>query len=44
MSMYGDDENGIKKENLYCELENFLADHSVDELLRVVADVIEYSR
>ena len=43
MSMYGEDgsECEYKKEVLYDELERFLKSHSIDELLRVLADVVE---
>ena len=43
MSRYGEDcgEYEYKKEDLYYELERFLESHSLDELLRVLADVVE---
>ena len=41
--MYGDGANGNQKNNLYDEIREFLENHSVDELLRIVADAIEYN-
>ena len=37
MSMYGDDENGNRKNNLHNEIVSFLEDHPVSELLEIVA-------
>ena len=43
MSMYGEDGEGYeyKKEDLYYEMKKFLETHTIDELLRVLADVVE---
>lgn len=40
MSMYGDSE--WDKNNLYDELREFLKDHKVSELLKIVTDAVEY--
>lgn len=40
MSMYGDDDNGYRKENLYSEMKDFLEEHSISELLQIVTDCI----
>ena len=43
MSKYGEDcgEYEYKEEDLYYELKRFLESRSLDELLRVLADVVE---
>ena len=43
MSMYGEDGEGYeyRKEDLYNEMKKFLETHTIDELLRVLADVVE---
>ena len=40
MSMYGDDHYGMSKEYLFNEIEEFLEEHPISELLEVVADAI----
>ena len=42
MSMYGDDRYGSQKNDIYDEIKQFLEDHPVSELLRIVADIVEY--
>lgn len=42
MSMYGDDRNGMDKNELYSEIREFLKNHDVFELIRIIADVLEY--
>jgi len=44
MSMYGDDKNGGEKNGMYDEIKWFLENHSISELLEIVADVIRYER
>ena len=41
MSMYGDDEHGCQMNDLYDELNRFLEDNPVSELLQIVTDVVE---
>ncbi len=41
MSMYEDDEKGRNKEDLFYTIMDFLEDHSIAELLTVVADAVE---
>ena len=41
MSMYGESEYNSQKNDIYYEIEWFLEDHPVSELLQIVADVIE---
>ena len=41
MSMYGDDHYGQQKNDLLCQIEEFLEEHPVSELLEIVADAIE---
>ncbi len=41
MSMYGDDEHGRRMNDLYDEINNFLEDNPVSELLKIVTDVVE---
>ncbi len=43
MSMYGESEYASEKNNLFDEIRNFLEGHPVEELIRIVADAIEYS-
>ena len=38
---YGSDRNASEKERLYESVRDFLESHTVDELLRIIADVIE---
>ena len=42
MSMYGDDMRGMRKNNLYEEIRDFLETHSISELLEIVKDAVEY--
>ncbi len=41
MSMYGESHYNEQKNNLYEELEIFLQEHPIFELLQIVADVVE---
>lgn len=41
MSMYGDDDYHYNMECLYNEIEEFLEEHPISELLKIVIDVIE---
>lgn len=41
MSMYGDSEYNSEKNDLYDEIKWFLEEHSVSELLQIIADVVE---
>ena len=43
MSMYGDGESAWDKNRLFDEMRRFLENHSIDELLRIVADAVECS-
>ena len=43
MSMYGESEYAGEKNILFEELRRFLEEHPVEELIRIVADAIEYS-
>lgn len=40
MSMYGESDYNREKNNIYDEIEEFLRDHPISELLRIIADVI----
>lgn len=42
--MYGDDENGMAKNNLHDEMVDFLQDHPVSELLEMVANAVSYAK
>lgn len=42
MSMYGDSESAREKEDVYFEIKEFLKTHSMEELLRIIADVLEF--
>ena len=42
MSMYGESEYNSQKNDIYDEIKWFLEEHPVSELLRIIADVIEY--
>lgn len=42
MSMYGDDENGNRKNDLHNEMVSFLEDHQISELLEMVALVVSF--
>ena len=41
MSMYGDDDKGRQKNDLYDDIRDFLQDNPISELIKVVADVIK---
>jgi len=41
MSMYGDGDYAREKNNIYEEMRDFLENHSISELIRIVSDVIE---
>ena len=41
MSMYGDSEYNMDKNNIYDEIRWFLEGHPMSELLQIVADVVE---
>ena len=42
MSMYGEDgSTGYDKENLYCDLAEFLENHMLFELLEILSDVVK---
>ena len=41
MSMYGDDRYHSQMNDIYDEIKRFLEDHSVSELLTIVADAVE---
>jgi len=42
MSKYGEDgSSGYAKENLYDEIDSFLQNHTIAELLEVLADVVK---
>ena len=43
MSMYGESEYAEEKNYLFNEIQRFLEEHPIEELIRIVADVIEYS-
>lgn len=43
MSIYGESEYAEEKNYLFNEIQRFLEDHPVEELIRIVADAIEYS-
>lgn len=43
MSQYGDDENGMIKNNLHDEMVDFLKDHPVSELLDIMANAITFA-
>ena len=40
MSMYGESDYNREKNNVYDEIEGFLQDHPISELLQIIADVI----
>lgn len=42
MSMYGDDRYNEEKNDMYSEIEDFVKNHSLSELLEIIADVIKY--
>jgi hypothetical protein len=42
--MYGDDMHGMRKNNLYDEIRDFLETHKISELLEIVTDCIEYEK
>ena len=44
MSMYGDDENGTRKNDLHYEMVRFLEDHPVSELLEMVANAVSEAK
>lgn len=44
MSMYGDDENGNRKNYLHDEMVSFLEDHPVSELLEMVANAVRCTK
>ena len=41
MSMYGESEYNLQKNNMYNEIKWFLEEHPVSELLQIIADVVE---
>ena len=41
MSMYGDDGYHSQMNDIYDEMERFLEEHPVSELLKIVSDVVE---
>ena len=40
MSMYGEGDYNMEKNDIYDEIEEFLQDHPISELLQIIADVI----
>lgn len=40
MSMYGEGDYNREKNDIYDDLEEFLQDHPISELLEIIADVI----
>lgn len=40
MSMYGEGDYNEEKNDIYDEIERFLQDHPISELLRIISDVI----
>ena len=42
MSMYGDSEYNMDKEDIYDRMKDFLESHPLHELLEVLADVVEF--
>lgn len=43
MSRYGEDgSTGYAKEDLYDEMDDFLDDHTISELMEILADVLRY--
>ena len=44
MSMYGESDYSCEKNNLYDEIKYFLENHPISELLKIVADVIEWEK
>lgn len=40
MSMYGESDYNREKNDIYDEIEEFLQDHPISELLQIIADVI----
>lgn len=43
MSMYGESEYAGEKNYLFNEIQRFLEEHPIEELMRIIADAIEYS-
>lgn len=43
MSMYGESEYNEEKNYLFYEIQRFLEEHPIEELMRIIADAIEYS-
>ena len=41
--MYGESEYAEEKNYLFNEIQSFLEEHPIEELMRIVADAIEYS-
>ena len=41
MSKYGEGSYNAQKGDIYYEIERFLQDHPMSELLRIIADVVE---
>ncbi len=44
MSRYGDSEYANEKNDISYEIEAFLETHPVEELLRIIADILEWKR
>ena len=44
MSRYGDSDYNREKNDIYYELEEFLENHPIFELLQIVSDVIQYEK
>lgn len=45
MSMYGEDgSTGYDKEDIYYKMQDFIENHSIEELLCILADVIRESK
>lgn len=42
MNRYGQDTKGIHKEELYNNIEDFVSNYGLAELLKIVTDYIEY--
>lgn len=42
MSMYGDSEYANDKNDLYDNIKEFLEEHPISELMKIVSDVIKY--
>ena len=46
MSIYGEDGDmpySYKKEDMYYEIETFLKEHKLSELMSIISDVLNYS-